>query len=186
MGNLIISTFITLDGVQENPQDWSLDFWSVEYGRYARDLLFEADALIMGRVTYEGFSQTWPTVDDAGTPMAGYASRMNSIRKYVVSQTLDKVAWTSTELLEGDLVPAVRALKQQHEGAIVAYGSGGVARALAGEGLVDEFRLWIHPVVLGKGESVFASWPTTQLDLVSQTQLPNGVIVLSYRPKKTA
>ncbi|MEV8512255.1 hypothetical protein [Dactylosporangium sp. NPDC051484] len=105
MGNLIISTFITLDGVQENPQDWSLGFWSDEYGRYARDLLFAADALIMGRVTYEGFSETWPAVDDQGTPTAGYASRMNSIRKYVVSQT---------QLPKGVIVLSYRPRKTDH------------------------------------------------------------------------
>ncbi|GGM47744.1 dihydrofolate reductase family protein [Dactylosporangium sucinum] len=185
MGTVIVSTFITLDGVQDDPQDWSFAFWSDEYGRHARDQLFAADAVVMGRVSYEAFAATWPAVDDAGTATEGFADRMNGIRKYVVTRTLDRLGWTNAHVVPGDVTAFVRELRSTADGAVLLYGSGRVARSLAAAGLVDEFRLWVHPVVVGGGPSVFRDWPRTRMMLVSQTRLPHGVVVLSYRPEES-
>ncbi|WP_433364445.1 dihydrofolate reductase family protein [Actinoplanes sp. CA-142083] len=179
MSTVIVSTFVTLDGVQDDPQDWSLEFWSEEYGRHARDQLLAADALVMGRVTYEAFAATWPAVDDTGSPTEGFADRMNSIRKYVVAGRRPSLLWTNTQPVTGDLATFVRELP----GATLLYGSGRVARTLAAAGLVDEFRVWVHPVVAGGGTNVLPGWPRTRMTLLSQTQLPHGVVVLSYRPE---
>ncbi|MEV6923445.1 dihydrofolate reductase family protein [Dactylosporangium sp. NPDC051485] len=185
MGTVIVSTFITLDGVQDDPQDWSFEFFGDEYGRYARDQLLAADAVVMGRVTYEAFAATWPAVDDKGSATEGFADRMNSIRKYVVTSTLNQLEWTNAHVVPGDVAAFVRELRSTTDGAVLLYGSGGVARSLAAAGLVDEFRLWVHPVVVGGGTNVFRDWLWTRMTLISQTQLPHGVVILSYRPEET-
>ncbi|WP_238005321.1 dihydrofolate reductase family protein [Dactylosporangium sp. AC04546] len=185
MGTVIVSTFITLDGVQDDPQDWSFAFWSDEYGRHARVQLLAADAVVMGRVSYEAFAATWPAVDDTGTATEGFADRMNSIRKYVVTRTLNRLEWTNAHIVPGDVAAFVRELRNSTDGAVLLYGSGRLARSLAAAGLVDEFRLWVHPVVVGGGTTVFRDWLRTRLTLISQTQLPHGVVVLSYRPEES-
>ncbi|MER7004245.1 dihydrofolate reductase family protein [Dactylosporangium sp. NPDC000555] len=183
--HLIVSTFATLDGAQDDPMAWSLDYWSDEYGQRAREQLFDAGALLMGRVTYEAFAATWPLVADDGTSTAGSAARMNSIPKHVVSSTLDTVGWENSALVKGDVVEAVRELKRQPGGAILMYGFGGVARTLVKHGLVDEIRTWVHPVVRGRGESIFTGWPETRLRLAWWSSLPKGVMIMAHRPEES-
>jgi dihydrofolate reductase len=177
MRKVIASVFTTLDGVMDNPQDWSFSHVSDGYLRYARDQLFAADALLMGRVTYEGFAGSWPsrTGDE-------FSDRINSMPKYVASTTLGSVTWTNSHLLAGDLADAVRALKQQPGGDLLMYGCGPVAKTLAAHDLLDEVRLWVHPVVLGTGSGPFTGWPQTQLAHVATHPLDKGVLILSYAP----
>ncbi|MFF5235203.1 dihydrofolate reductase family protein [Dactylosporangium sp. NPDC000521] len=177
MRKVIVSVFMTLDGVMDNPQDWSLPFWSDDYMRCSRDQLFAADALLMGRVTYEGFAGSWPsrTGDE-------FADRINNMRKYVASTTLDRVAWTNAQLVSGDVTDAVQSLKQRPGGDLLMYGCGPLARTLAAHGLLDEVRLWVHPIVLGTGSGPFTGWPQTPLTHVATRTLDKGVLILSYAP----
>ncbi|MFC4535926.1 dihydrofolate reductase family protein [Sphaerisporangium dianthi] len=182
MRNVVVSTFVTLDAIQDNPHEWSMEYWTDEYAGRARDQLFAADALLMGRVTYEGFAAAWPSRNDEGTAQEGFADRINTMPKYVVSTTLDTVGWTGSTLVKGDLAEAVRELKAQPGQDILMYGCGEVARALAAQGLVDEFRFWIHPVVAGRGEPVFAGWPQSPMRLLGVTTLESGVVIVSHAP----
>jgi dihydrofolate reductase len=194
MRKVIVSTFVTLDGVQDDPHEWSLPYFDDEYGQLAREQLFAADAVLMGRVTYEGFAASWPEISDAGTPQEGFADRLNSLPKYVVSGTLAGLAWNNSRLVAGDVVAAVRELKHRPGQDILMYGCGAVARTLWTHGLLDEIRLWVHPLVLGSGGRVFDGWaaatspepPSTSLRLVGSRQLPTGVVVLTYAPGSEA
>ncbi|MGI5154053.1 dihydrofolate reductase family protein [Microbispora sp. CA-102843] len=182
MRKVIVSVFVTLDGVQDDPQEWSLEYFTEEYGGYARDQLFAADALLMGRVTYQGFAESWPSITDEGSPQEGFADRINTMPKYVASTTLRELAWTNSRLIEGDVVDAVRTLKRQPGLDILMYGCGDLARLLARQGLVDEIRLWIHPVVLGRGEHLFTGWSETRMRLAGTRTFGSGVVVQTHEP----
>ena len=147
MRKLINSTYLTLDGVIENP-DLDLPYFDEEAAELAAELTTGADALLMGRATYDGFSQAWPAMDESD-PATG-AAFFNNVKKYVASTTLKDPSWKNTEVLEGDLVEAVTKLKAQDGKDIVQYGYGQVTRQLIKAGLVDEVKFWIHPVLEGE------------------------------------
>ncbi|GAB4106730.1 dihydrofolate reductase family protein [Micromonospora taraxaci] len=184
MRKLINSTYVTLDGVIENPM-WTSPYFDEEAMSLAGEQTEEADAMLMGRATYDGMSAAWPTRDESD-PTTG-AAYFNNVRKYVASTTLTNPTWKNTEVLQGDLVEAVRALKAQEGRNIIQYGFGSVTAQLIKAGLVDEVRFWIHPVLEG-GPSLTA--PLTDVkasfDLVDTRVHKSGVIVASYRPKTTA
>ncbi|MEU7776168.1 dihydrofolate reductase family protein [Micromonospora taraxaci] len=184
MRKLINSTYVTLDGVIENPM-WTSPYFDEEAMSLAGEQTEEADAMLMGRATYDGMSAAWPTRDESD-PTTG-AAYFNNVRKYVASTTLTNPTWKNTEVLQGDLVEAVRALKAQEGRNIIQYGFGSVTAQLIKAGLVDEVRFWIHPVLEG-GPSLTA--PLTDVkasfDLVDTRVHKSGVIVASYRPKMTA
>jgi dihydrofolate reductase len=185
---IISSTYVTLDGVIQ-PLDWSgqnsgLDA-TEERNTYARDLLFSADALIMGRETYEGFAAHWPnqTAESDGPGAEGLTERINSLPKYVASNTLKgPLAWNSN-LIEGDVAEEVAKLKQQPGKNIVMYGCGQLARTLLDHGLMDEFRFWIFPVVRGSGSRLFQDDFRADLELVETQVFKTGFVVLTCRPK---
>jgi dihydrofolate reductase len=170
---LVESTFMTLDGVISRPQDWSPPYWDDEHTAYAGKLLDPADALLLGRDTYEGFAAAWP-----GRP-GEYADKINSMPKHVASRTLTETTWNAS-LIEGDVAEAVAALKEQDGGDIVKYGTGELDRALVENQLVDEFHFWVFPVVVGKGDRLFDGLDLTSLKLVDTSRFESGIVVLVY------
>ncbi|MGW3888067.1 dihydrofolate reductase family protein [Micromonospora chokoriensis] len=184
MRKLINSTYVTLDGVIENPM-WTMPYFDEEAASLAGAQTEEADAMLMGRATYDGMSAAWPTRDESD-PTTG-AAYFNNVKKYVASTTLTNPTWKNTEVLQGDLVEAVTALKAQQGKNIIQYGFGSVTAQLIRAGLVDEVRFWIHPVLEGAAN---LTAPLTDFkasfDLVDTRVHKSGVIVASYRPKTTA
>jgi len=187
MRKVIVSEYVTLDGVFEDPGGgegtthggWSFQFWSEEAAKYKFDELFASDALLLGRVTYEGFAKAWPTMKDAGE----FAERMNSIPKYVVSTTLKELEWNNSHLIKGNIAEAVAKLKQQEGKDILVAGSGELVRTLMHHDLIDEYRLMVHPVVLGGGKRLFSDGSDkTVLKLVDTKSFSSGIVVLSYQP----
>lgn len=149
MRKLVNDTMMTLDGDISNMEDWHFDFIGEEFMATARERLFGSDALIMGRLTYEGFATAW--TERAGTD--DFADRMNAIQKYVVSTTVTDPDWNNTDAIGGDVATRVAELKEQDGQDILQYGFGDVTRLLLDNGLVDEVRVWLHPVLSGKAES---------------------------------
>ncbi|MEU7841245.1 dihydrofolate reductase family protein [Micromonospora sp. NPDC049114] len=184
MRKLINSTYLTLDGVIENPM-WTAPYFDEEAAAFAGSQTEDADALLMGRATYDGFSQAWPTMDESD-PSTG-AAFFNNVKKYVASTTLTNPTWNNTEVLQGDLVEAVAKLKAQDGKDIVQYGYGSVTAQLVKAGLIDEVRFWIHPVLEG-GASL--STPLTDVkatfELIDTRVHKSGVIIASYRPKSAS
>jgi dihydrofolate reductase len=172
MPKITVTEYVSLDGVFEEPGQWSIPFWTDEAAKWKLDELFAADAQLLGRLTYEGFAAAWPTMTDE----AGFADRMNGMQKYVVSSTLTDPAWTNTKVISVD---AIADLPEEN---ILVAGSGRLVDTLFREGLVDELRLLVHPVVLGSGKQLFHDGlPTTSLTLEDQQSFSSGVLALTYR-----
>jgi dihydrofolate reductase len=181
MGRIVITEFVSLDGVMEEPR-WTFDFdRGPEGDKFKLDELFASDAMLLGRVTYQGFAQAWPGQSDA----EGFADRMNSMPKYVVSQTLTDAdaTWTNSTVLRGDLVAAVTALRAETERDVLIHGSAQLVHALISEGLFDELRLMVFPVILGSGKRMFpAEKMAAKLALTDSSQIRNGIMLLTYQP----
>lgn len=178
MRKLIESTFTTLDGVISDPQRWGPPYWDEQHFGYARELLFDADALVLGRVTYESFAEAWP-----GRPSDEYTDRINGMPKHVASRSLRETTWNAS-VLEGDAAEAVAALKQEPGGNLLKYGTGELDRTLLEHKLVDEYHFWIFPVLAGAGERLFAGIDTTtHLQLIRETRFKSGIVVGVYAPK---
>jgi dihydrofolate reductase len=185
MRKIINSTYITLDGVIEGPHLWpSLGRPSDERaGQIQTDLLLSCDALLMGRRTYEGFAPVWPT--RSGDP---YSDHINAMPKYVVSTTLEDPEWNNTHVIAGDVVAEVTRLKRAPGKDIVQYGFGAVSRLLLEHGLLDELRLWVHPLIVGNGspsDLLFGAAPAVGFDLTDATTLSDGIIIVSYQTDRT-
>jgi dihydrofolate reductase len=176
MRRLIVTEFLTLDGMFEDPAP-PPGYPSPEIGKFKHNELFESDALLLGRVTYEGFARYWPTMQ--GT--SDFADRMNSLPKFVATTTLTSLEWNATAL-EGDVVAAVEALKQQEGQNLLVYGSGTLAQTLLRHGLVDELRLMVYPLVRGSGKRFFSGADQLPLKLASSKGLGAGVVLLIYEP----
>ncbi|MCL4270436.1 MAG: dihydrofolate reductase family protein [Anaerolineales bacterium] len=180
MRKLIISTMATLDGVIENPQNWSFGYMSDEFIQYAREQLFATDMLVMGRVTYEGFSEAW----SARAGSDDFADRINSLPKYVASRTLKGPLTWNANLIKGDIVKTIADLKNQSGGYILQYGSGELTRTLLQHGLIDELRLMVYPVAVGSGLRVFENIEQTPMKLLETKTFSTGVTILHYEPLK--
>ncbi|MEV5875943.1 dihydrofolate reductase family protein [Streptomyces sp. NPDC052101] len=177
MRKVIASVYITLDGVVENPA-WTAPFFDDEAAKFARTQLFAADALLLGRVTYQGFAAAWPSMTDED----GFAERMNSMPKYVATTTLDTPEWNAT-FLTADIPAAVTALKQQEGGDLLVYGSGDLVNTLLEHDLIDELRLWTHPVVESTGKRLFTdASPKKTLRPIGTTTFGSGAQVHAYAP----
>jgi dihydrofolate reductase len=182
MRKIVVSTMISLDGVMENPQNWSFDYWNDEIQQYAYDQLFASDALIMGRVTYDGFAEAWSSRAGADA----FADRMNSLPKYVASRTANlPLTWNSTQI-KGDIAQEITALKQQSGQDILQYGCGELTHTLMQHGLVDELRFLIYPVVVGSGGRIFEAIDQTALKLLESRSFSTGVVALHYGPAEPA
>jgi dihydrofolate reductase len=179
MRKVAITEFISLDGVIEAPHEWHFPFFGDDAGKYKLDEVFATDALLLGRVTYEGFAAAWPSMTDED----GFADRFNSIPKYVVSTTLENPEWNNSRVIRDNLAEEIGKLKREPGQDIVIHGSGKLANSLMAEGLIDEYRLMVHPVVVGKGQRLFNGGTSlAALDLVDSRPLSKGVIVLTYVP----
>lgn len=182
MRKIINSTYITLDGAVEDPHLWpSLgdSAKSVSY-EIQMDLLDSCDVILMGRRTYESFAGAWPT--RSGDRMA---DSINAMEKQVVSTTLRNPVWNNAHVIESDGVEKIRLLKNQPGKDIVQYGIGELTFGLLGDGLIDELRLWVHPLILGQNgpkKSHFLDCPPVQLELVDSRVLTNGVVIMRYKP----
>ena len=181
MRSVINSTYITLDGVVRDPQDWpSLGSFSDDGAVVQSALLEQCDAVLMGRHTYDGFAPVWSAQSDP------FSDRMNALPKYVVSTTLTDPKWHNTTVIDHDPVDAVRDLKQQSGDAIVQYGFGRLSHALMTAGLLDELRLWLHPFFVGSGTAddlLYRPGSTGRFDLADSTTLDSGIVILSYRKR---
>jgi dihydrofolate reductase len=175
MRKIIVTEFVSLDGVIESPM-WSLKYWNDEIAQFKANEQTTVDAMLLGRVTYEGFAQAWPQRTDDG------AEWFNGTRKYVVTKTLTKLDWNNSVALSGDLVQEVSALKQQEGGDLIVYGSGKLLQALLTNNLVDQLNVVLYPVVLGKGQKMFEEGTQASLKLASTQTFSSGVVALIYEP----
>jgi dihydrofolate reductase len=175
MRKLKLAMYVSLDGVVENPA-WTGPFWNDELSKLQADYLFASDALVLGRVTYEGFAASWPGMEES---TGEFGKKMNSMPKYVASKTLDEADWNAT-IIKGDLAAEVAKLKQEPGADLLIYGSGDLVDELTRHRLIDEYRLMIHPVVVGSGKRLFNDLPATTLGLVDTTTTDTGVAVLTY------
>jgi dihydrofolate reductase len=177
MRSVINSTYVTLDGVIQDPQDWpSLGSLADDGGRVQSALLEQCDAVLMGRRTYDGFAPVWSAL--SGDP---FSDRMNALPKYVVSTTLTDPTWNNTTVIGNDPAGAVRELKEQPGGDIVQYGFGPVSHTLLAAGLIDELRLWVHPFLTGTEGLMHHPGSSGRFEFVDSTTLGSGVVILNYR-----
>jgi dihydrofolate reductase len=181
MSRIVVTEFISLDGVMEEPR-WTFQFERGPEGdKFKFDELFASEALLLGRVTYQGFAQAWPSM---GTDEFG--RRMNSIRKYVVSSTLadEEATWGETTVIRGDVRAQIARLRAQPGGDLLVEGSSQLVQTLIQHGLVDEYRLMVFPVILGAGKRLY---PETMREpaksvLTSCKTDGDGVLLLTYQP----
>ncbi|PZG30849.1 hypothetical protein C1I98_30870 [Spongiactinospora gelatinilytica] len=181
MGKIINATYMTLDGDIANMQDWHFDYFDEDAGRSAQEQMQGTDALIMGRETYEGFAPVWS--ERAGADE--FSDRMNSIAKYVVSNTLKDPSWNNSHVISGDVVAQIRELKEKTEGNILQYGFGPVTRLMLENGLLDEVRIWLHPVLSGKAKPsdlLYRDAVQRKFTLTGTDVHSTGVIILTYAP----
>jgi dihydrofolate reductase len=186
MGRIVVTEFISLDGVIEDPggaEDFKHGGWSFEFSRGEEGDKFKLDetrasqALLLGRLTYEGFAAAWPSRGGE------FADKFNSMPKYVVSSKLENPEWTNSRVLKGDLVKEVSKLRDEQEGEIVVHGSAQLVQALLEHGLVDELRLMVFPVVLGSGKRLFGETADKHPLRLAHSQLVgDGVAILVYEP----
>ena len=176
MRKVVVTEFVSLDGVIENPV-WTGPYWNDEIAKFKFDELFASDALLLGRVTYRGFAQAWPSQTDE----QGFADRMNSLPKFVASRTLESAEWNAS-LIKDNVADAVAKLKQQPGQDILVGGSGTLIQTLMQHNLIDEYRLLVYPVVLGSGQRLFQDGSTANLKLVDTKSFSSGVVALIYHP----
>jgi dihydrofolate reductase len=167
---------VSADGVIGEPHAWTGDHFGEEAAAHALERLRRSDAMIMGRHTYQLFSEIW------GSPDNDYAAAIYEMRKYVFSSTLERADWNNTAVVRGDVEATVRELKQQDGRDIVLYGHGPVGQALLDADLLDELNLWVHPVFVGKGARLFREGARTELKLTATRTTQTGVVILTYEP----
>lgn len=179
MRKLIVTEFLSLDGVMEEPM-WTFKYWNDETAAFKAEETSANEPLLLGRVTYQGFAAAWPQRKgvDSG------ADYFNGTRKYVVSTTLDKLDWNNSVLIKGNLVDEISKLKEQEGPDIVVHGSGTLVQTLMQHDLVDRYRLLVYPVVLGKGKRLFRTGSTASLALVETRAFSSGVAALIYEPER--
>lgn len=182
MGRIIVSPWVTVDGVIESPHEWQLPFWSEDMRKFSNEQLYSVSALLLGRTTYEGFAGAWPSRGDEDE----FSATMNKIPKYVVSTTLTAPEWHNSTVIDGDVVSGITELKEKTDGDILVYGSGTLANTLLGEGIADEYRVWVHPTVVGRGKRLFeGEVAQSTLSLTGTRTFESGVTVLTYVPAPT-
>jgi dihydrofolate reductase len=185
---VVVTEFVSLDGVVEDP-GWTFQFASEEQENFKFDELSAADALLLGRVTYEGFAAAWPNMMEQyegprRAELQEYTDMMNGYPKYVVSTTLEEpLEWNNSTLIKGNVAEEVLRLKQQPGKDILVFGSGRLVNVLMQHDLIDEYRLMVFPIVLGSGQRLFEEGSDAKvLRLVETKTLGSGVVVLSYSP----
>jgi dihydrofolate reductase len=186
MGKIVVTEYVSIDGVIEAPGgvedyehvNWALQFQRGEEGqRFKDEETYGSEALLLGRITYEGFALAWPTMEGE------FADKFNAMPKYVISKTLVDPDWNNTTVLGGDVIEEATALKQSVDGDIVVHGSAQLARALFAAGLVDELHLMIFPLILGSGKTLFdGNGKKTLMPLREAKTVGDGIVILTYGP----
>jgi dihydrofolate reductase len=185
VGRIIVTEFVSIDGVMEDPggsENFKYGGWTFEFNRgegdkFKLDETMETEALLLGRVTYEGFAAAWPSRDGE------FADKFNAMPKYVVSSTLRDPSWNNTTVLDGDVVPAVSKLREDTDGDLVVHGSRQLVQTLLENDLVDELRLMVFPVMLGSGMRLFGDTSDKKpLELVEARTVGDGITIMIYRP----
>ena len=181
MRKIVAAEFLSLDGVMESPDQWHFDYFSDEMGQAVGEGFAASDALLMGRVLYEEWSAYWPNQNPEENPVA---ATMNGVRKYVVSTTLEgPLEWNNATLIGENVAEELSEIKRQPGKDIVISGSGALVRSLLDDGLIDELKLMVHPVVVGRGKRLFEDGgKQTALELVDSRTFATGVVYLTYRP----
>lgn len=179
MRKIVVTEYLSLDGIMDEPGHWSMPFWNDEAARFKYDELFASDALLLGRVTYQGFAAAWPTMTGTGD----FGERMNNLPKFVVSTTLKNLEWNNSRLIDMNVVEEIAKLKAQSGQDILIAGSGKLVHSLMPHGLIDEFRIMVHPIILGGGKRLFQDGnPRLKLKLVKTQTTAMGIAILTYRP----
>jgi dihydrofolate reductase len=185
VGRIIVTEFVSIDGVMEDPggsENFKYGGWTFEFNRgegdkFKLDETMETEALLLGRVTYEGFAAAWPSRDGE------FADKFNAMPKYVVSSTLRDPSWNNTTVLDGDVVQAVSKLREDTDGDLVVHGSRQLVQTLLENDLVDELRLMVFPVMLGAGARLFGDTSDKKpLELVEARTVGDGITIMIYRP----
>jgi dihydrofolate reductase len=187
MGRIVVTEFVSLDGVMEDPGGsehskhgaWTFKFSRSDAGdKFKMDEVNNAEAQLLGRVTYDGFAQAWPKM--SGDP---FSDKFNSMPKYVVSQTLKKADWNNSTILKGDVVDEVKKLKQKVKGDILVSGSARLVQTLIANDLVDQLNLMVYPIILGSGKRLYdEAGESKTLQLAESKTVGDGVLILIYKP----
>jgi dihydrofolate reductase len=177
MRKVVVTEFISLDGVIEEPA-WTAPYWNDEIAKFKGDEQDSSDALLLGRVTYQGFAAAWPESTEEG------ADFMNNVPKYVVSTTLDEAEWNNSTLIKDNFVEEITNLKQQDGQDILVYGSATLVQTLMQHDLVDRYRLLVYPVVVGRGKRLFEEGIPAPLKLLESKSFSSGVVALVYEPDR--
>jgi dihydrofolate reductase len=181
MRKIIVSEFMALDGVIEDPM-WTFPYWNDEIASFKHAELFGADALLLGRITYDGFAQAWPSrmgTDD-------YADHINTMKHHVVSTTLQNGAWENSNIISTNIADEITRIKQQQGKDIIVFGSGKLTHFLMENGLVDQFNIIQYPIVIGKGQTLFAGYgKEVKLKLVQTLPFSSGAVGLVYESMKS-
>jgi dihydrofolate reductase len=189
MGKVVVSQFVTVDGVIEDPgggEDFDRGGWAFRFERgpegdkFKLDEVMAADALLLGRVTYEGFAAAWPSRKD----QAGFADKFNSMPKYVVSSTMESAEWNNSTIIGSDLAREVPELKDRHDKDVLVNGSATLVGALAEQDLVDEYRLMVFPVVLGAGKRLFSGLGSQKPLRLTASKPAGACSILVYEPER--
>ena len=180
MRKITVSTMVSLDGVTGDPQSWAMEYFDEAAQAEGLRRLMTSDGMLLGRVTYEALGRAW------SSRSGGFADRINGIPKYVFSSTLPSADWGNATLIRGDVVSEAKRLKGQGDADLVIFGHGRLSRTLLKAGLIDEFRLLVHPVLAGHGELFFSEIEKQKLNLSSSMTLANGVVILIYAVAKSA
>ena len=187
---LVVSVYSSLDGVVQDPvgmENSGLGNWVGPFNRgpegdgIMHQKLWEADIVLLGRTTYDGFALVWPTIDDP----TGFAKKLNAMRKYVASNTMKNAGWTNTTVLSGDVPGAVSQLKAEDGGHIVIYGSAGLVHSLLPFGLIDKVHMLIYPTVLGRGTRLFPVGYSSKFQLADLRRLGDGIVHAEYAAAAT-
>ncbi|MAU12583.1 MAG: pyrimidine reductase [Anaerolineaceae bacterium] len=176
MRKLVFTQFVSLDGVVENPA-WTFPYWNDDIAAFKGEETDNSDAMLLGRITYDGMSQAWPNSDDEG------AEYFNSVRKYVVSTTLKNADWNNSVIISDNIVDEIAKLKEQDGKDITVHGSAQLAQTLLENDLIDRIRLLVYPVVIGEGQKLFKDGTTATLKLVESKPIGDGgVVAMIYEP----
>ncbi len=188
MRKLLVTEFVSLDGVFQAPgpdgsgfkyEGWSFPFNNNEFMKFKVDELEATDILLLGRVTYEGFADSWP--QRSGDP---FSDKFNSMPKYVVSKTLKNADWNNSHIISDNVIEEITKLKHEDGGDITVHGSGSLSKFLIEHNLVDEITIMVYPIILGIGRQLFTDMPKTKIKLIEAKPFQSGIVVLRYRPEE--
>ena len=180
MRKIVVNEYVSLDGVMESPEKWTFQYFNDEVQQIISESFASSDALLLGRVTYQGFA------DAFSSQSGGIADVMNSRTKYVVSTTLDKAEWSNSTLIKGNVEEEIMKLKQQPGKDIAISGCATLVQSLIRYNLVDEYSLLVFPIILGTGKRLFDGGVAATLTLKETKSLSSGIVFLSYEPAQTA